>query len=848
MATRYYPTTRAPWWTIYGRLQGDWDGSIGGKLAASPTHPSWLCSTSKTDAGELNTASCKTNQQGNFDAAMARWQTPPLEAQTVSGTFNLCFQVQATWIDAVASPTNDSVVRYKVHVYIAVGTTTAVRHTLLDNHVDSANFPGTSGAVWKSLASAQAVTSGDAQAGDTIIIEIGARIVSSPTPTPSYPPTNYTSFPMRGVGVNATAGTPLTDAVDGDTSSAKAPWFEFSDTLTEAAAEVPAAPANDACADATVIASLPYQSGDIVTVSSADTQRRVWFRVTATQTGWMSAACFGSNYMAEVGVYLACGGSAATIVQVRTSIRSNRCQSFTTWECTNGTEYWLRVQDASAASSDGSAPNSGGVLRLRVVNWTDPQEDDLYIPAGVQIIGLRDAAFHVGTSLGSTVTGVAFDYTQRTIDDFNGGTNSNERVLIGLHDFELVEVLDLPTLNANEAETEFIGDPFTVPGVTTHTAQLEVTPDGELFAGWFGNGYLMVLGDGTLPSILNDQSNVAAYGSIKHLDATFGDNQAGAPYTASVITPAVDITAPWAIALDPVNGIIYYTSGGFYMPVGGQVIKRWEIGVGQMADFATIPVDASSPNPGLKGMEFLPGGGLLVCNGSQVVRLSADGDIVMTYEPSITEDATSLLDVVLTADGLSFWVIDLYSTRLFRFDIATGEELETAQPYLAPAALIQMAVYQPDGADEPPPPEGGDPPEEETGPPGEEDLDEDGEPDEPTGETWTLLRVRRSAHVTGEQGWAFYKAFALDVETGVGDETGEDEAVNPKMMMRFSDDKGKTWSDGLWRNIGPMGAYGIQVIWERLGRARQRLFEVSTSSPVTIALLDAYLHVTRGRR
>jgi hypothetical protein len=66
--------------------------------------------------------------------------------------------------------------------------------------------------------------------------------------------------------------------------------------------------------------------------------------------------------------------------------------------------------------------------------------------------------------------------------------------------------------------------------------------------------------------------------------------------------------------------------------------------------------------------------------------------------------------------------------------------------------------------------------------------------------------------------------------------------------MRFSDDKGKTWSDGLWRNIGPMGAYGIQVIWERLGRARQRLFEVSTSSPVTIALLDAYLHVTRGRR
>jgi hypothetical protein len=57
--------------------------------------------------------------------------------------------------------------------------------------------------------------------------------------------------------------------------------------------------------------------------------------------------------------------------------------------------------------------------------------------------------------------------------------------------------------------------------------------------------------------------------------------------------------------------------------------------------------------------------------------------------------------VKLTADGLACWAIDEATGRLFKFNLATGAELTTVQPYGLPGTLVQMAIYQPAGVTTP---------------------------------------------------------------------------------------------------------------------------------------------------
>ena len=72
------------------------------------------------------------------------------------------------------------------------------------------------------------------------------------------------------------------------------------------------------------------------------------------------------------------------------------------------------------------------------------------------------------------------------------------------------------------------------------------------------------------------------------------------------------------------------------------------------------------------------------------------------------------------------------------------------------------------------------------------------------------------------------------------------QGVIPKVMLRWSDDGGHTWSNEHWREIGRSGAYGTRVEWRRLGmtqKLRDRVYEVSSTDPVKIALMGAELNV-----
>jgi len=71
--------------------------------------------------------------------------------------------------------------------------------------------------------------------------------------------------------------------------------------------------------------------------------------------------------------------------------------------------------------------------------------------------------------------------------------------------------------------------------------------------------------------------------------------------------------------------------------------------------------------------------------------------------------------------------------------------------------------------------------------------------------------------------------------------------VEPQVMLRWSDDGGHTWSNEHWQSMGTQGGYGTRVFWRRLGmtlKLRDRVYEISGTDPVKIAIMGAELHVS----
>ena len=70
---------------------------------------------------------------------------------------------------------------------------------------------------------------------------------------------------------------------------------------------------------------------------------------------------------------------------------------------------------------------------------------------------------------------------------------------------------------------------------------------------------------------------------------------------------------------------------------------------------------------------------------------------------------------------------------------------------------------------------------------------------------------------------------------------------DPQAMLRWSDDGGHTWSSEHWTSMGRIGEFGHRTIWRRLGmtlKLRDRVYEVSGTDPVKIAIVGAELHAS----
>jgi hypothetical protein len=104
-----------------------------------------------------------------------------------------------------------------------------------------------------------------------------------------------------------------------------------------------------------------------------------------------------------------------------------------------------------------------------------------------------------------------------------------------------------------------------------------------------------------------------------------------------------------------------------------------------------------------------------------------------------------------------------------------------------------------------------------------------------------IRRLRRTPLLTAEQQWIFFKSLQVFLESGLGTLSGQGE--HPQITLRISDDGGKTWGNLHTIAAGAQGAYQTRVIWRRLGRSRNRVFELSVSDPIPWRLIDAFLDV-----
>lgn len=83
--------------------------------------------------------------------------------------------------------------------------------------------------------------------------------------------------------------------------------------------------------------------------------------------------------------------------------------------------------------------------------------------------------------------------------------------------------------------------------------------------------------------------------------------------------------------------------------------------------------------------------------------------------------------------------------------------------------------------------------------------------------------------------------FEVYCESGVGLNDGQ--GSDPQIMMRYSDDGGRLWSNELWRSLGKIGEYRTRAIWRSLGQFRQRTMRLTITDPVRRLIMAYYADI-----
>jgi len=109
-------------------------------------------------------------------------------------------------------------------------------------------------------------------------------------------------------------------------------------------------------------------------------------------------------------------------------------------------------------------------------------------------------------------------------------------------------------------------------------------------------------------------------------------------------------------------------------------------------------------------------------------------------------------------------------------------------------------------------------------------------PDALTDDGAPISRLRSFPHMVDDGNRVAYREFIADFQVGEGEGSG---AV--PLYLRWSDTKGASWGNYIEESFGLEGDYLKSVQFQRLGMARDRVFELSWSAPVKTALNGAFV-------
>jgi len=122
-----------------------------------------------------------------------------------------------------------------------------------------------------------------------------------------------------------------------------------------------------------------------------------------------------------------------------------------------------------------------------------------------------------------------------------------------------------------------------------------------------------------------------------------------------------------------------------------------------------------------------------------------------------------------------------------------------------------------------------------------------------------IVRTRRSPTISKENEWIYFSEARFDIETGLSP-TADDIAMwtavygtaplldgngvsRPvQMILRWSNDGGRTWSNDRILSLRFPGEFGKLVRKTMLGRGRNRLWEIVLSDPIPAAIADGFVY------
>lgn len=113
-----------------------------------------------------------------------------------------------------------------------------------------------------------------------------------------------------------------------------------------------------------------------------------------------------------------------------------------------------------------------------------------------------------------------------------------------------------------------------------------------------------------------------------------------------------------------------------------------------------------------------------------------------------------------------------------------------------------------------------------------------------TDATLNIRRIRRAQIINNEVANVIHAMLEVEFENGVGLNVAEGaDGYDPQATLKWSDNGGRTWSAGVSVSLGKYQVYTDRQRWRRLGKSRNRIYELTIESPVKVVILGAYANL-----